>query len=82
LRTLATVLGSASVLPRPRLGRFFLFGLSVQSVAAFARAVLAELESAGVVFLVLASGVRPHFALAAGELDDWTGVDFCHGFTR
>src|ERR1035437_3491364 len=50
----------------------------MESVSAFSRAVLAELESAGIVLLVLASGVRPHLALGASELNDRTRVYLCH----
>src|SRR5450759_3492483 len=50
----------------------------MDSMAAFARAVLAELESAWIVLLVLARGVGPRLALGASELDDGTCVDLCH----
>ena len=50
----------------------------MNSMAAFARAVLAELESAWIVLLVLASGVSPRLALGASELDDGACVDLCH----
>jgi hypothetical protein len=50
----------------------------MDSMAAFARAVLAELESAGIVLLVLPRGVSPRLALSASELDDGACVDLCH----
>src|ERR1035437_4189450 len=50
----------------------------MDSMAAFARAVLAELESAWIVLLVLARGVSPRLALSASELDDGACVDLCH----
>ena len=50
----------------------------MNSMAAFSRAVLAQLESARIILLVLARGVRPRLALCAGELDDWACVYLGH----
>ena len=48
----------------------------MEGVPAFAGAILAQLEAAGIVLLVLAGGIGAHLALGASQLNDRTSVYF------